>query len=189
MFLLPAAVPERIERMCRPPTRYRRPALFVAISSLALAGRSLAQVDAGQAVQLAPAAVNLEPAPLQRESESHRTAMPDAGATADSRGEPAGFAGRAPSQEGMGTLPGFPYQQSDGSSTSEAGPAALSQDATQVPQPSQGPSDEGTPAFLHAAVNEVDIGDVFVLLRGNDVLFKVDDLEKPGLHVSGGARE
>ncbi len=32
-------------------------------------------------------------------------------------------------------------------------------------------------------------GDVFVLLRGNDVLVKVDDLEKPGLHVEGGARE
>jgi len=29
----------------------------------------------------------------------------------ESRGEPAGFAGGGPSREGMGTLPGFPYQR------------------------------------------------------------------------------
>jgi outer membrane usher protein len=158
MFLLPAAVPERIERMSRPPTRYRWPALFIAIGSLALAGPAFAQVDA--AAQVAPSAASLEPAPFQSEPERNWATMPDAGAAGE-----------------------------HSASTSEVGPAALSQDATQVPQPSQGPADEGTPAFLNAAVNEIDIGDVLVLLRGNDVLIKVDDLEKPGLHVSGGARE
>ena len=41
-------------------------------------------------------------------------AIPAAQAALSSRGEPAGLAGRVPSREGMGTLPGFPAQQSPG---------------------------------------------------------------------------
>ena len=44
---------------------------------------------------------------------SPRPAEQDQSATRpeESRGEPAGFAGGGPSREGMGTLPGFPYQR------------------------------------------------------------------------------
>ncbi|HEY5283044.1 MAG TPA: fimbria/pilus outer membrane usher protein, partial [Polyangia bacterium] len=38
-------------------------------------------------------------------------------------------------------------------------------------------------------INQVDIGDVFVVLRGQDILVKVADLEKPGLHAPKGRRE
>ena len=41
-----------------------------------------------------------------------------------SRGEPAGFAGRAPSREGLGTLPGFPLKTSDPSAHFVTGKAA-----------------------------------------------------------------
>ena len=55
-------------------------------------------------------------------------------------------------------------------------------------QPVVAPSQE-TPAFLHATVNQVDIGDVYVILRGNDVMVKVTDLENSGMRVEGGKRE
>ena len=42
--------------------------------------------------------------------EEHRHPDPDRPEVAPSRGEPAGFAGGAPSREGMGTLSGFPCQ-------------------------------------------------------------------------------
>lgn len=54
--------------------------------------------------------------------------------------------------------------------------------------PSQTP-DEDKPAFLHATVNRIELGDVFVLVRTGDFLLRVVDLEKPGLHLEGGVRE
>jgi len=50
-------------------------------------------------------------------------------------------------------------------------------------------ADADNPAFLHATVNTVDVGDVFVVLREKDVLAKVADLEKSGMHAEGGTRE
>lgn len=55
---------------------------------------------------------------------------------------------------------------------------------TTAPRP-----DEDKPAFLHATINRIDLGDVFVLVRATDVLLRVVDIEKPGLHLEGGTRE
>jgi hypothetical protein len=49
--------------------------------------------------------------------------------------------------------------------------------------------DEGQPAFFVASVNQVEIGDVLVILRGDDVLMKASDLEKSGMRAEGGKRE
>jgi outer membrane usher protein len=79
----------------------------------------------------------------------------------------------------------------DGSASAEAGSPAPTAplDANRVsPQPALAPSEE-TPAFLHATVNQVDIGDVYVILRGNDAIVKVTDLESSGMRVEGGKRE
>ena len=78
----------------------------------------------------------------------------------------------------------------NGSASSEAGSLApvAPQDAGSVPPQPAAPSEE-TPAFLHATVNQVDVGDVFVILRGNDVIVKVTDLENSGMRVEGGKRE
>jgi outer membrane usher protein len=61
----------------------------------------------------------------------------------------------------------------------DGGPAPTATEATA----------EERPAFLHLKVNEVDVDDVFVVLRGGDVLVKISDLGKPGLHINGGVRE
>ena len=81
--------------------------------------------------------------------------------------------------------------RSDGSRISEIdtrAPAAPA-DAGSVSPPSAAPPTDDIPAFLHATVNQVDIGDVLVILRGNDVLVKVGDLESSGMRVEGGMRE
>jgi outer membrane usher protein len=84
---------------------------------------------------------------------------------------------------------GAPFHRPDGSRSAEAGlegPAAP-QDAGAVR--SDAAPIEDRPAFLHATINQVDIGDVFVILRKNDVSIKVSDLEKSGMRVEGGRRE
>jgi outer membrane usher protein len=49
--------------------------------------------------------------------------------------------------------------------------------------------DEDRPAFLHTTVNQIDIGDLLVLLRGADILVRVQDLEKSGMRIESGWRE
>ena len=61
-------------------------------------------------------------------------------------------------------------------------PAAPAEAGPISPPPAAPPTDD-IPAFLHATVNQVDIGDVLVILRGNDVLVKVGDLESSGMRV------
>jgi outer membrane usher protein len=56
------------------------------------------------------------------------------------------------------------------------------------PMPAENPLEE-RPAFLHETVNQIDVEDVFVVLRGKDALLKVSDLQKAGLRVEGGTRE
>ena len=80
---------------------------------------------------------------------------------------------------------------SDGSRIVEidtSAPAAPADAGSVSPPPAAPPTDD-IPAFLHATVNQVDIGDVLVILRGNDVLVKVGDLESSGMRVEGGMRE
>lgn len=43
--------------------------------------------------------------------------------------------------------------------------------------------EEDRPAFLRVVINQIDIGDALVILRGPDVLMRVQDLEKSGMHV------
>jgi outer membrane usher protein len=50
-------------------------------------------------------------------------------------------------------------------------------------------ADEDKPAFLRASVNHIDIGDVLVTLRGQDVLMRIRDLEKAGMQVRDGNTE
>ena len=69
-----------------------------------------------------------------------------------------------------------------------AGPDAGTDSGPAAATPSQTP-DEDKPAFLHATINRIDLGDVFALVRASDFLLRVVDLEKPGLHLEGGARE
>lgn len=49
--------------------------------------------------------------------------------------------------------------------------------------------DEDRPAFLRATVNQIELGDVLVVLRGQDVLVRTQDLQKAGMHLDGGAHE
>jgi outer membrane usher protein len=55
--------------------------------------------------------------------------------------------------------------------------------------PTEPPAEEDKPAFLHATVNQIDVGDAFVVMRGQDILIRVADLEKSGMHTDGGKRE
>jgi outer membrane usher protein len=82
---------------------------------------------------------------------------------------------------GIGFLDGSPLVALD------AGRADATLVASPVPQES--PIDEGMPAFLRGTVNEIELGDIFVLLRGSDALTKLEDLQKSGLHIKGGRRE
>ena len=50
-------------------------------------------------------------------------------------------------------------------------------------------AEEDNPAFLHATVNQIDVGDVFVIMRGKDILIRAADLEKSGMHLDGIKRE
>jgi outer membrane usher protein len=83
----------------------------------------------------------------------------------------------------------------DGGITSPAPAAGAAFGADAIPSgpdtvslpPEPAPEDE-TPAYLHGTVNDLDMGDLFVILKGKDVLIKVADLEKPGLEVRGGVR-
>jgi outer membrane usher protein len=63
------------------------------------------------------------------------------------------------------------------------------QDAGPVSPNAEALPTEDIPAFLHTTINQVDLGDVFVVLRGKDLLIKVTDLEKSGLRVPEGKRE
>jgi len=49
-------------------------------------------------------------------------------------------------------------------------------------------AEEGQPAFLQGTVNQVNIGDVLVVVRPRDVLVKVVDLQSGGVHVQDGKR-
>lgn len=49
--------------------------------------------------------------------------------------------------------------------------------------------EEGQPAFLQGSVNQVSIGDILVVVRREDLLVKVADLETGGVHVPEGKRE
>jgi outer membrane usher protein len=51
------------------------------------------------------------------------------------------------------------------------------------------PIDENRPAFLRATVNQIELGDVLVILRGQDVLVRTEDLRKAGMRVDGGVHE
>ena len=155
-----------------PPTRYRRPACLAAVVVAGWAGSAFAQslpsaeMDLLEDQPSLPAVPSPVPASAPRAPGDAATgnATPDAGPAPD---------------------------RSDGSSSAEAGSvmSVAPPDAGAVsPQPS-GSSSEDIPAFLHATVNQVDIGDVFVLLRGNDVVVKVGDLESSGMRVEGGMRE
>jgi outer membrane usher protein len=55
------------------------------------------------------------------------------------------------------------------------------------PSPETSPEDE-MPAYLRGTVNQLEMGDLFVILKGKDVLIKVADLQRPGLEVRGGVR-
>jgi len=68
------------------------------------------------------------------------------------------------------------------------GSAGPSDAGAALPQPEAQPIDDN-PAFLRATVNQVDVGDVLVILRGNDLIMKVADLERGGMRVEGGKRE
>lgn len=50
-------------------------------------------------------------------------------------------------------------------------------------------AEEGQPAFLRCTVNQVNIGDVLVVVRPRDILVKLVDLESGGVHVQDGKRE
>ncbi len=65
----------------------------------------------------------------------------------------------------------------------------MAPDAGETLAPSVPDAEEDQPAFLHATINQIDVGDVFVLMRGADILIRVTDLEKSGMHVVGGKRE
>ncbi len=49
--------------------------------------------------------------------------------------------------------------------------------------------DEDRPAFLRVTVNEIELGDVLVVLHGEDVLVRVADLQKAGMRVDVGRHE
>lgn len=49
--------------------------------------------------------------------------------------------------------------------------------------------DQDRLAFLRVTVNEIELGDVLVVLRGEDVLVRVADLRKAGMHVDASTHE
>ena len=71
----------------------------------------------------------------------------------------------------------------------DAGAADALPDGGEPARPSAPTAEEDKPAFLHATINQIDVGDVFVTMRGKDILIRVADLEKSGMHLAGGKRE
>jgi outer membrane usher protein len=117
-----------------------------------------------------------------------------AGATGSALAQPAqapsdaaGLLGQAPAGQDAG-LAGYGGDASL-SYDSQSKPPLHAPEAGSASQPPNSAPDEGHPAFFVASVNQVEIGDVLVILRGDDVLMKVSDLEKSGMHVEGGRRE
>ncbi len=155
--------------MCWPPTRYRRPVCLAAVVVAGLASSALAQprfsgdVDAlpNFPAVTSPASAS---SPREPRDAAPGDTAPDAGAALD---------------------------RPDGSGSAEAGSEgqADSQDTSPVLSQPDVASTEDKPAFLRATVNQVDIGDVLVILRGDDLIMKVTDLEKAGMRVEGGRRE
>ena len=142
------------------------PALLVS----ALAGTALAQslpstaIEAKEEPKPVPPAGSLEPTPFARPAE-------DAASKA--------------SRQDAGSL----LDRPDGLASAEADGSSIPRDASPDSPQAQGTSTEDNPAFLRATINQIDIGDVFVILREKDLLVKVSDLEKPSLRVEGGKRE
>ena len=156
--------------MCRARARYRWPALLPAAFVVGLTSPALAQslpstgIDAQNGPAVAGAASSLDPAPFVR-------ALEDAASGVEGRD--------------AGITPDGPDAWSGAESRPQSAPDAAGPIAS-TPEPASG---EDNPAFLNATINQIDIGDVFVILRGKDLLVKVADLEKPGLHVPEGKRE
>lgn len=48
--------------------------------------------------------------------------------------------------------------------------------------------EDETPAYLRGSLNHLDMGDLFVILKGKDVLIKVADIEKSGVETRDGVR-
>jgi len=93
------------------------------------------------------------------------------------------FAGRAFAQDspdGGGQL---------GDAQADASPADAHPADGDTARPPPAPEDDDKPAFLHATINQIDVGDVFVTMRGKDILIRVADLEKSGMHLADGKRE
>ncbi len=151
--------------MCRPPTTYRWPALVV-VACAGLEVPALAEplrstpVDGGIDQTAAAPPASLLPAPF-----------------------PSGKRDAAPFEDGG---PGQDVQDSSNDRAPEAGPAG---EASGPVGHSGQAAEEERPAFLHLTVNQVDVNDVLVILRGKDALAKTADLQKSGLRVEGGTRD
>jgi outer membrane usher protein len=149
--------------MCRPPTSYRWPALVIlAVAGLEGAAKAelLPSTPADGGADQTAAAASERPVPSADENQ-------DAG---PSRGAVTGQDAPSGSNDGVAEV----------EPTGPAGKTAV---------PAGPPGEEERPAFLHLSVNQVDVDDVFVILRGADVLAKAADLQKPGLRIEGGVRE
>jgi len=155
--------------MCRARARYRWPALLPAAFVVGLTSPAPAQslssksTDARDEPSNATTAGSLDPAPFVRPLED--------------------------AASGVGRDAGITFDGPDASPSAEAKSPAAPDDAGPIASKRERTSPEDNPAFLNATINQIDIGDVFVILRGKDLLVKVADLEKPGLHVPEGKRE
>jgi outer membrane usher protein len=156
--------------MCRAPSQHRWPVLLPALLVLGLARTSSAQplarvsVDAGDATKERPSPELLAPKPFGHpiEDSAAPTIEQDAGAAIES-------------------LDSLPRTETEGIADDGGARSGSAQAATNAV--------EDKPAFLNMTVNKIDIGDVLVVLRGDDVLVKVSDLESSGLHAPEGKRE
>jgi outer membrane usher protein len=153
-----------------PPKRYRRPTLLAAVVVAGVAGSALAQSLPSAEMDLledppSPPTVT-SPSPPRLSAEPRDATVQSAGRDA-----------------------GIPLDRPDAAGAAEASWAGTvaAQDAGRATLDSAPIEDK--PAFLHATINQVDVGDVFVILRGNDLIMKVSDLEKAGMRVEGGRRE
>jgi outer membrane usher protein len=149
------------------PTSIRRFILASAVASTALAAHAhRARAEPGRAEAAA--------AP---DGEAAATVIGEAGAALPSTG-PEVDAGVVPLADT--STDASPIVAADGSAESLA--------ASLDPQP-QAPNEADKPAFLRASINEIDLGDVLVILRGGDILMRIKDLEKPGMHLESGLHE
>ena len=160
--------------MSGPPTQYRRPvfltgAIIAGLTSSALAQSSFATgTDARENLGVVPPATSPEPHPLVHAPED--------------------AAGRRAWQNDAGATPDWP-DDAPNLESEAAGPAHTPSDAIPAPLQPHGAPAEDTPAFLRAKINQIEIGDILVVLRGKDVIVRVSDLETPDLRVESGARE